>query len=289
METNHRQVPREIETPDACHFARSGGKFSRIPMIPSLAFPLDSMPELIQCGLCTHGARAVETFCQRGLWSLHVYHYTGQIQFRSRAYAVHPGWASLLPPDENVTWEFPPHAPHYYAHFRVRKSKTDGIRAPLLQALGMQRDRFDLAIGEMVRFFPEPGTRAHVRLWDLLHRYAATAESGAPGEGLHPAVQIAVSIIRNSPSERIWVSDIARQMGVSHNHLTLLFQKHLGCGVREYIRRERIDRACIQLRKTQIPVKAIAAECGFPDLQYFNKIIRTVTGQSPTALRKQQG
>lgn len=254
-------------------------------MIPSIEFPLDTMPELVQCGLCTHGARAMETFCQRGLWSLHIYHYAGQLQFRRRGYSFQPGWASLLPPDEDVTWQFPSHAPHYYAHFRVRKIKADGSRMPLLQALGPRRDRFDLAIGEMVRFFPESGTRAHVRLWDLLHRYAAPAEPDDQRESPHPAVQIAVSIIRNSPSERLLVGDIARRMGVSHNQLTLLFQKHFGCGVRNYIRRERIERACRQLRKTQLPVKAIAAECGFPDLQYFNKIIRATTGQSPTALR----
>lgn len=255
-------------------------------MIPSVMFPLDAMPELIQCGLCTHGVRAMETFCQQGLWSLHVYHYAGRLRFRGRWLSFQPGWASLLPPDEDVTWSFPPHAPHYYAHFRQRNARVSGIRLPVLQQLGMRRDRFDLAIGEMVRFFPETGTRAHVRLWDLLHRYADPDKSDEPADNLHPAVQIAISVIRNSPSERLLVSDIARRMGVSHNQLTLLFQKHLGCGVREYIRRERIERACRQLRETRLPVKTIAADCGFPDLHYFNKIIRAATGQSPSTLSR---
>lgn len=78
---------------------------------------------------------------------------------------------------------------------------------------------------------------------------------------------------------------MARQMGVSHNQLTLLFQKQFGCGVREFIRRERVGKARELLTRSRLPVKSIAIECGFPDLQHFNKVIRSDTGHSPRQIR----
>ena len=246
---------------------------------------MDAIPRIVQCGMCVHGAREQETFRQHRLWSFHFYHYEGELQFGGKHFKFSPGWASLLPPDEEVTWTFPQHAPHHYAHFRVAMKTRAIIQLPILKSLGSYRERFSSDIEQMTRFFPGPGSRAHVRLWDLLHRYAAPAEPEPNSENLHPALQIALSFIRNNPSGRIRVVDIASKMGFSHNQLTLLFQQHFGCGPREFIQRERVTRASDLLENSRLPVKSIAIECGFPNLQHFNKVIRASTGQSPTAWR----
>jgi len=256
-----------------------------VPLIPTVNYPLHTIPRVVQCGLCVHGTRARETFRQQGLWSLHIYHYEGELQYGGRRFRFLPGWASLLPPDHEATWKFPQHAPHYYAHFRVATRSRSIVRLPMLQPMGTRRERFDADIEEMLRFSSGPGSRVHVRLWDLLHRYAAPADPEPTPADLHPALQIALSLIRNNPSGRIRVGEIAGQIGFSHNQLTLLFQQHFGCGPREFIRRERVTRACDLLERSRLPVKSVAIECGFPDLQHFNKVIRTATGQSPTAWR----
>lgn len=84
------------------------------------------------------------------------------------------------------------------------------------------------------------------------------------------------------------MADLAKHIGVSHNHLTLLFQKQFGCGAWGYIHRERIERTCDLLIHSPLMVKSVAIECGFPDLQYFNKIIHRTTGYSPTEFRKRR-
>jgi transcriptional regulator GlxA family with amidase domain len=46
-----------------------------------------------------------------------------------------------------------------------------------------------------------------------------------------------------------------------------------------------MERAEYFLRKTALPVKGIAAECGVTDLQHFNKLVRRFFGKSPRAIR----
>ena len=244
------------------------------------------MPVLVQAGLCLHGTRAVETHCQRGLWSLHAYHYAGRLTVAGSSRAFQPGWLSLIPPGLNAEWQFPQHAPHYYAHFKAEKAP--GAKPTLLlRDLGKRSASFGALMDEMIGFSPRQSTRANVRLWDLLFQLAEETDWEGPPARLHPHLQIALSLIRNNPSGKLLVGHMARQMGVCGNHLTQLFNDQFGCGVREYIQRERINRACELLRETRLQVKSIAIECGFPDLQYFNKVIRRATGYSPTGLRLQ--
>lgn len=253
--------------------------------IPFHQLPLENMPVLIQAGLCLHGARAVESHCQRGLWSLHAYHYSGTLHVTGTTHAFQPGWVSLIPPGVDAEWHFPPHAPHYYAHFKASRSVV-GTPVLLLIDLVTRSVRFCELLDEMVACFPEEPRRASVRLWDLLFQLAAPVSETRESAPFHPHLQIALSLIRNNPSEKLLVAAMARKMGVSSNHLTQIFQRQFGCGVRQYIRKERINRACELLRQTSLQVKSIAIECGFGDLQYFNKVIRKATGASPREYRQ---
>ena len=253
-------------------------------VVPHHILSLEASPELIQAGLCLHGAKATESHCQRGLWSLHAYHYAGRLLVKGETYRFTPGWISLIPPGVDVEWYFPHHAPHYYAHFKVTLARA-GQAFPLLCDLGANSVGFCARMEEMTAFFPQFPKRANVRLWDLLFQLAEPARSAVPTRGLHPHLQIALSLIRNQPSEKLLVAALARRVGVSHNHLTQLFQRQFGYGVREYILRERVNRACELLCQTDLQVKSVAIECGFPDLQYFNKVIRRATGAAPTAYR----
>lgn len=247
---------------------------------------LGSRPAIVQCGLCLHGSRSVESFCLRGLWSLHAYRYAGELHLEDQALAFRAGSVSLVPPGVNVEWHFPTHAPHYYVHFEEGVSSTRGVRLPLLRDLGDHFDRFSEGFEELLHFHGQDHLRAEVRLWDLLyqlHENNVTRSAEAP---LHPTLQIALSIIRNRHAEPLLVGAIARQMGVSHNHLTQLFQARFGCGAREFIRRERISRACHLLSHSSLPIKSVAIETGLPDLHYFNKLVRQATGLSPRSYRE---
>jgi AraC-like DNA-binding protein len=195
---------------------------------------------------------------------------------------------SLIPPETLVEWQFPSYAPHYYAHFEIDAAPEAPVEIPLLQNLGEDFDNYCDRFEELTHFQGPDPERAEVRLWDLLYQLKRGSAAFPAKRQLHPGLQIALSVIWNQQSENIRVGDIARSMGVSHNHLTNLFRDQLGFGAREYIRRERMNRALHLLVHSSLPIKSIAIETGIPDLQYFNKLVHKTTGKSPTEFRRKE-
>ena len=188
-----------------------------------------------------------------------------------------------------MEWSFPSHAPHYYAHFEMQSSGATQVELPLLQNLGENFDRFCDQFEQLIHFQTSDPERASIRLWDMIYQLKCEPAGFKSGQPMHPSLQIALSIIRSQLSEDIRVGRIARSMGVSHNHLTTLFLRHFGCGAREYIRSERLKRACHLLMHSSLSIKSIAIETGIPDLHYFNKSVRKSTGRSPSDYRRDQG
>ncbi|GAB4168397.1 MAG: hypothetical protein Fur0032_06660 [Terrimicrobiaceae bacterium] len=246
-------------------------------MIPRLRYPLHSLPSIEQCGLCTHGTKVRETFRQSKLWSLHLYHYAGQLEFRGEVHDFHPGWASLIPPREETTWIFPNHATHHYVHFRAGTGRRTSL--PLVGPAKIG----DL-MASMPGLFQENPQFANVRLWDALIFLAGEPPKSAE-QGLHPHVQIALSEIRNAGPGMVSAATLARKMGVSRNHLDQCFRREMGCGIQAYTRRRKTEQALHLLRESDLDIKSIAIECGLPDLQQFNKLIHRATGQSPRNYR----
>ena len=266
----------------------STGNFSHMPAMPDFEIDLGERPRIVQTGLCLHGTRAAESFCLHGLWSLHAYHYRGEIRVEKYTFPFRAGWVSLIPPDTLAEWHFPSHAPHHYVHFALEASGQPPVCLPLLQNLGGEFDGFCTAFEQLIQYHARDPHRASVRLWDLLHqlrREPATSPTNTP---LHTSVQIALSLIQGAQSEKIRVGKIARAMGVSHNHLTQVFKRSYGLGVQQYVQRERLTRACHLLAHSSLAIKSIAIETGIPDLHYFNKLIRQKTGRSPTAYRRRE-
>lgn len=251
----------------------------------SVDLDLDVRPVIAQCGLCLHGVRTTESFCMKGLWSLHAYRYQGEMRVEGGTYPFRAGYISLIPPGMTVEWRFPHHAAHYYAHFRAAVAKETPRRHPHLLDMGEGFERFAEQFEGLIQFHSSERARGDVRLWDMLYQIR-----GSPRvcrvHSLHSNLQIALSIIRNHHSETLRVGEIAKRMGVSHNHLTQLFQAEFGHGAREFIRRERITRACHLLLHSSVSIKTIAIEVGVPDLRYFNKLVRHATGMSPRLYRQ---
>ena len=197
------------------------------------------------------------------------------------------GSVSLIPPGCEAEWRFPPHASHYYAHFKcVPRSNRSNVSIPVLRPSYAIPPSFGNQFDELVRFFNSgEHQRANVRLWELLFQIARPGPSPPTGKHLHPNLQIALAVIRNSPSQKLTVQRLAAGMGISRNQLTRLFQKEFQCGAKEYIQRTKITRALDLLEHSALSLKSIAVSCDFCDLSHFNKAIRAKTGLCPTRYR----
>jgi len=78
---------------------------------------------------------------------------------------------------------------------------------------------------------------------------------------------------------------VARQFGVSPNHLSRLFQTHGHMTFSNYLTHVRIDRAKHLLRSYNLKLDDIAARCGFNDTPYFCRVFKRLTKSTPAAWR----
>ena len=99
------------------------------------------------------------------------------------------------------------------------------------------------------------------------------------------AVAAAVDLARRRFAEPIGVDDLAHAAALSRFHFTRVFQQHQGVPPGEFLRRERLRAATALLQTTDLPLKAVAAQTGFPNPDYLARCFRKAHGLSPLAFR----
>ena len=77
---------------------------------------------------------------------------------------------------------------------------------------------------------------------------------------------------------------IADRLSVGYTALAARFRAVMGVTPSAYLKRLRIQNALAQLRISDRPIKEIAWRCGYADPNYFARVIRRITGQSPSTL-----
>lgn len=78
-------------------------------------------------------------------------------------------------------------------------------------------------------------------------------------------------------------SSVARAFGIHPNHLSRLFRQEGGESFMACLTRLRLARARSLLTEQFLPVKEVAARCGFASPNYFCKVFRKAEGLSPAA------
>lgn len=252
-----------------------------------LAMPLSSKPKLKQAGINVHGSRRKEHYVMDRTWSLHLYRWSGALQVNGRGFAISPGCVSVEPPNTPLVWRYDTEqCVHYYAHFSLRNVGPT-VRVPIMQQAGATFAPLCDEMETIIKLLSSHPLRAEVRLWDLLLSLAAGQKrEKTPDAALPFAVQTAVAIIENELRSSPRVAEIAKRVGISANHLTRLFDQTFGHGVAAHIAKRRLEKAQHLLRKSRLPVKAVATEVGLADLQQFNKFMRKETGMSPRQIRE---
>lgn len=247
---------------------------------------LKQQPKIERSGLARHGYWEKESFQLHNLWGLHFYQYAGALSLAGQRYPFEHQWLSITPPNQEITWEFPADAYHYYIHFQFEGHKeTD--ESGLYLADG--NDRADKLLEDfefIARTYRTQQLPATVRLWDLLLRLnEPTQDLSLEGSPASP-VQIASSFIAENLTQRFSIPELAKNCGVSAGHLNRLFKKAHNISVQEYLQRTRLQEACKLLETTSLPISVIAQSVGIPDLHAFNKFIRQRMKHAPRELRR---
>jgi AraC family transcriptional regulator of arabinose operon len=92
-------------------------------------------------------------------------------------------------------------------------------------------------------------------------------------------------IARRRATQGIGVDDLAREVGVSPEHLVRLFRRHAGVTPGALLREERLAHALHLLTHTGLTVADVARQSGFASPHHFARVVRAATGMTATQLR----
>lgn len=82
------------------------------------------------------------------------------------------------------------------------------------------------------------------------------------------------------------MSSLCRTFAVSRTHLYNAFKKRFGCGISDYVRKLRAERAKIMIREEASSMTEIAERLGYSSIHYFSKDFKKMTGMTPTDYAK---
>ena len=98
-------------------------------------------------------------------------------------------------------------------------------------------------------------------------------------------VRRALEYIHSHIDEKLSVEELAEQCQVSASTLQRRFLRCTGISVGQYIRQERVRRACVLLEHTEMTGAEISVSLGFCSQSYFIQQFRAETGITPREYR----
>ncbi|SFD75875.1 iron complex transport system substrate-binding protein [Paenibacillus catalpae] len=89
-------------------------------------------------------------------------------------------------------------------------------------------------------------------------------------------------------AEPINLEHLAGLLAFSQRHLTRLFKQQTGFSPIDYLVRYRMEKAKGLLTSTDASLQQIAASVGYPDVYFFSRMFKKITGQSPIKYKEEE-
>lgn len=114
---------------------------------------------------------------------------------------------------------------------------------------------------------------------------AARHSANGGGQKIPCWLRQAKDLIHARFSENLTLDEIALEVGVHPVHMATVFRQKYRVTVGEYIRRLRIEYACLELAKGETPLGTIALDAGFANQAHFSSTFKRMTGFTPASYR----
>lgn len=157
----------------------------------------------------------------------------------------------------------------------------------LLLALNRQEPLGDQDVAQLL----DRSHYATLRDTDALHEYflhcvRCLVGCGEVEENGMEKIRPILDYIRSNYNRDILLSSVARRFYFSQGHLSRIIKETMGLSYTEYVTRLRMERAMKLLRTTRASIGEIGAEVGYKDANYFSKVFKKATGQTPQGFRQ---
>ena len=98
-------------------------------------------------------------------------------------------------------------------------------------------------------------------------------------------LQQARDVLHSQFPETLTHDDVAKLVGVHPVHLAVVFRRHFGCTIGEYVRRLRIEFASRRIATSGDSLCDVGLAAGFSDQSHFSKVFKQQTGMTPGQFR----
>lgn len=102
----------------------------------------------------------------------------------------------------------------------------------------------------------------------------------------HNSLHDAIDYMRNHVDEDLHLEQLASLCNLSKFHFVRKFKTFTGHTPIQYFIQLKIEKACRLLDNTQLSIKEISAQLGYPDSLYFSRLFKRVLGVSPKNYRQ---
>lgn len=249
----------------------------------SLDLPLEDLPRIALAGQFMLADRNFSTIHRGRTHALHLHGYTGEIDLAGTRIRIGPGDITLSPAGLASSYDLATPGSHWCIH--IEAGERQGICAPValhLTGCSALRERFAHISG---LFATASDAIAHVAARLAAQELLLTLARRTDPLPEDDAAARAAEYIDRHFGEAIGARDIAAAAGRTPAYLARLFRKRFGTTVPHRLLQRRAEHARFLLESTDLPIWRVAERCGVADAQRFNKMVRSLLGASPSAVR----
>jgi AraC-like DNA-binding protein len=220
--------------------------------------------------------------------------YTGNmdVTIEGKLLQVQPGHIILLTPGREETFVFARKEEtwHRWISVHLTELSEDAIHylnsLPIILPLTEEMNRLtDLMLSLQIQSQQDDLLMRTLGL-AALHLYPSESIQYRQQREKHPSVYMAISWIRDHYAREFTLIELAKQSGISPEHLVRLFRKDMRRTPIQYVWEYRVERAMELLIHTGISVFEVAQRCGFKTSHHFSRMIKQATGRTPTQIRQ---
>lgn len=100
--------------------------------------------------------------------------------------------------------------------------------------------------------------------------------------------EAAIHFMNENIEKKITLEDIAKYLGYSVSHFSMMFKKQTGMSPSNYINNIKIKEACYLLKNTNMKINQICHKVGIEDCYYFSRLFSKTMGMSPKEYRVEE-
>lgn len=208
----------------------------------------------------------------------------------NQGFLICPGQVNLYTADEQNPWKY------VWIEFDGMHAEECLLRAGLKQDQPIYRPR-SMEEGTLLRkrmlYFSENSMKSPIHLvgclylfLDELIEFSGCRQNITEKKQQDFYINEAVVYIQQNFNRELTVDEVAAFCKLNRNYFSRKFKKEMGCTPQEFLIKQRLTNAAELMRLTDLPIKAVAAQCGYPNQLYFSQAFKKCYGLPPQEWRK---